>query len=143
MYVSTQEKRIEALNRLEELCKTYNMNDILVAKLQNNEVYVSYDMGVKSMYSDDRYVRIVKKFEEDNSAVVYHVIESKTPEEIITLSILFVSDLKNSWESEKIQPDNKVKAFVSTVDDNMGGGFGNDIVPIKLYLNNGHLTRLA
>lgn len=143
MNASTAEKRIEALDRLEELCKRYNISSDLVSKLQNNEIYVSYGMGVKSIYSDDRYVRIVQKFEEENNAVAYHVIETMSPEETITLSILFVSDLKNSWEREKIQPDNKVPAFVSTVDDYMGGGFGNDIMTIKLYLNNGHLTRLA
>ena len=65
MYVSTGEKKLEALDRLEALCKTYNLGGNLVAKLQNNEVFVSYDLGLKSMYSDDRYVKIVKKFEEE------------------------------------------------------------------------------
>ena len=143
MNIGKGENRLEAINRLHEICEVYHLGNEPVEKFTNNKICCSSELSVKSLFVDDRYVKIVNKFEEDNNAMVYMALESGAMDGFPTLSLLYVSDFKGEWKKEKLQPDGEILAYESVVDDQMEGGFGNNIVSIKLSSVGGRLIKLT
>ncbi len=143
MNIEKGEKRLEAINRLHALSEAFHLGNEALDKFNNNKICVSSETSVKSLFVDDRYVRIVNKFEQDNNALVYMALESGAMEGFLTLSLLYVSDFKGEWKKESLQPNGEILAYESVVDDQMEGGFGNDTVSIKLSSVGGRLIKLA
>lgn len=143
MNIEKGEKRLEAINRLHEICEVFHLGSEPVDKFNNNKICVSSESGIRSLHVDDRYVKIVNRFEEANNALVYMVLESGATEGFLTLSMLYVGDYKGEWKKEKLQLNGEILAHESVVDDQMEGGFGNDTVPIKLSSIGGRLIKLT
>ena len=143
MNIAKFDKWGEALDRMQELCDRFRLGNDLVDKLRAEELYYSAEFSIKSIQADDRYRNFVRSFETDHNALVYHVIESVKPEGSTILTLLFVSDFKGNWEKERIKPDGTIFAYEGLVDDSMSGGFGNDIVEVKIEGMGGHLVRIG
>lgn len=92
----------EALYRLSELEKLYGLNPKVREYFSDGRLYYSYLTGggymgsIDTINYDKRYAEIVRKFEEETSFLVYHVIEHED-----TVSLLFVSDDYSQWQEER------------------------------------------
>ena len=97
MNVSMENKKAEAINRMKtlDLFKPY-----IMAFEKRGKIYLSEPTGgVYEFDADVELVAKVKEFEEENNALVYHVIHS------ITIfgelyNFLYVSDYKEEWEMD-------------------------------------------
>ncbi len=143
MNIGKFDKWGEALDRMGELCDRFRLGNELVDKLRAEKLYYSAEFSIKSIQADDRYLSMVRGFEESHNALVYHVIESIKPEGSTILTLLFVSDFKGNWENERIKPDGTIFAYEGLVDDSVSGGFGNDTVEVKIEGTGGHLVRIG
>ncbi len=100
--ISKEAKKEEAVKRLEELTKTFNLRPNNILKyFKEDKLYYSYItckglLGtIDTINYDKRYAEVVGRFEEEYDCLVYHVIETGN-----TIALLFVSDNKEEWEFE-------------------------------------------
>ena len=87
---------------------------------------------------DKQYAGIVREFESERSAYVYHVIETKLQSGVVLLSLLFVSDHQEDWVTEKLEK-NSIFSYSCDIEDS---GFG-DMCWIYLDAPFGYLMRIG
>jgi hypothetical protein len=103
-----KEVKAETIDRIKALIDKYNLNSNVLKYFRKGQVYYSYLTAMGMMGSidtisyDKEYEQAVKDFETENKGyVVYHAIESITPQGKL-LSLLYTSDNKENWECERL-----------------------------------------
>lgn len=94
MRVSTEEKREEALKRLELLGVMKNVVRDFKKDVLNQSEQIGY-----LYWLDDKQKKIVEEFEKEHDALVYHVIHQYTNIGEL-LNFLYVSDCKEEWQMD-------------------------------------------
>lgn len=103
MKISREEKKKEALARLEALTDKFDLNPHIFDYFEEGRLYYSYRtagglMGsIDTIQYDERYAKLAQKFEKQRDWLVYHAIESGK-----TLALLYVSDHEEDWEMERL-----------------------------------------
>ena len=128
--ISKEAKKEEAVKRLEELTKTFNLRPNNILKyFKEDKIYYSYitckgPLGtIDTINYDKRYAEVVDRFEEEYDCLVYHVIETGN-----TIALLFVSDNKEEWEFETLFCGQYVFAYVCNFDNPDYSEFGDIII---------------
>lgn len=122
MNVSIEKKKAEAIKRMKTL-DLYKPYITLFEK--DNQIFLSEMTGGVYEFSDDEeLVAKVKAFEEENNALVYHVIRTMTTFGEL-YNFLYVSDYEEEWEmdNEDIK-DGYALAYVWNKTDEWCSEFG-------------------
>lgn len=122
MNVSIEIKKAEAINRMKALdLYTPYINEFK----KNDKIFLSEMTGGVYEFDDDADLNAkVKEFEEENNALVYHVIRTMTVFGEL-YSFLFVSDYKQEWEIENdYLQDGYTLAYVWNKTDEWCSEFG-------------------
>ena len=145
MTVTTVEIKEEAINRIKTLTETCNLNSNVLKYFKEGKKYYSYLTAGGFLGSIDTisynkvYEQAVKKFEKDHpNYLVYHAIETITANEKL-LSLLYVSDMKEDWESERLQSDNFIMSYVVNLNNPKLSEFGD--IFIDAFGESGALIR--
>ena len=99
---------IEAQRRMHTLIDQFSLNPKLLRYLKEDKLYYSYRVAgwasIDSITYNPKYSKAVKDFEETTGNLVYHVVESRVlvPEEVILLTMLFVSPREENWPGETL-----------------------------------------
>lgn len=116
--ISKEAKKEEAVKRLEELTKTFNLRPNILKYFKEDKLYYSYItckglLGtIDTINYDKRYAEVVDRFAEEYDCLVYHVIETGN-----TIALLFVSNNKEGWEFETLCCGQYVFAYVCNFDN--------------------------
>lgn len=94
------EKKEEAIRRMQAICDKYEIGNKLVEYLKEGRVYYSYVYSMDVINYNERYANIVRAFEEEHNAYVYHAVEAFDPDCGTLLSLLYVSDIREDWKQE-------------------------------------------
>ena len=90
--ISKEAKKEEAVKRLEELTKTFNLRPNILKYFKEDKLYYSYItckglLGtIDTINYDKRYTEVVDRFEEEYDCLVYHVILALAFEILISSS---------------------------------------------------------
>jgi hypothetical protein len=90
--ISKEAKKEEAVKRLEELTKTFNLRPNILKYFKEDKLYYSYItckglLGtIDTINYDKRYAEVVDRFEEEYDCLVYHVILALAFEILISSS---------------------------------------------------------
>ena len=101
----------EALCRIDELTDTFDLNPKIKQYYKKGMLYYSYLTAdgmigsIDTIKYDERYPKVVKKFEKGGN-LVYHCVEHKD-----TLSCLFVGAVEDEWASERVHRG-KILAYI-------------------------------
>lgn len=115
-----EEIKNEAISRLEELSDELGLNPKVASYFAEGKLYYSYLTAggligsIDTINYDKRYADAVKEIEMLTGLSVYHVIETKINNNIL-LSMLYVSNHKEDWETQRLQ-DNYIFAIVCSPD---------------------------
>lgn len=122
MNVSMEIKKAEAIKRMQalDLYKPY-INEFKKA----NEIFMSeMTGGVYEFHDNEELKAKVKEFEEENNALVYHVIRTMTQFGEL-YSFLYVSDYDDEWQMDNDDiADGYAMAYVWNKTDDMFSEFG-------------------
>lgn len=145
MTVTKVEIKDEGINRIKTLIEKCNLNPNVLKYFNEDKVYYSYltaggFLGSIDIISYDKtYEQAVKEFETKHpNYLVYHAIESITTQGKL-LSLLYVSDDKEEWESERLQSDNFIMSYVLNLDNPDLSEFG--YIAIDGFMESGALVR--
>lgn len=144
MAVTSVEIKNEAINRIKTLIEKCNLNPNALKYFEEGKKYYSYLTGgflgsIDTISYDKAYEQAVKKFEiEHQDSLVYHVIETITLSGKF-LSLLYVSNEKEDWESERLQSDNAIMAYVLNLDNPKLSEFG--YITVEGFGESGALVR--
>lgn len=123
MLATKVEIKEEVINRIKTLIEKCNLNPNILNYFNEGKVYYSYltaggFMGSIDVISYDKnYEKAVKDFEAKHpNCQVYHAIESITSHGKL-LSLLYVSDDKEEWESERLESNNSIISYVLNFDN--------------------------
>lgn len=109
--VSREKQLNEGVKRLRKLCVMPNV----VTEFKEGKLNRS-DYGGILYWLDDKEAKMVKAFEKENNAVVYHVIKSYSQFGEL-YSLLFVSQYEDEWEMDNNDLDEDLTfAYVVNVD---------------------------
>lgn len=117
MNISKEEKRMEALARLNLMTKRFNLNPHIMDYFMDGKLYYSYltCMGligsIDTIQYHPEYAQAAKALEHQMDCLVYHAVEFED-----TLALLFVSDYRSDWEGERLQ-GTSVLAYVYNFSD--------------------------
>lgn len=121
-------KRMKALDMLEQPIKEFSEED---------KLNLSEGPGLLYWLNEEEQ-EMVKKFEEQNDAVVYHVIKSQSSIGLM-YSLLYVSQYLEEWEMDNDDLGNEqALAYVVNVNDPQSSEFGT----VGIHPTNGGLTRI-
>ena len=104
--MTKQQMALEAIGRIKELTRKYDLNPNILKYFKDGRVYYSYLTAggligsIDSITYDPRYEQAVHDLEEKYGYLVYHAIELGD-----YLSLLFVSPNKDEWEVERLCGD--------------------------------------
>ena len=140
-----KEVKAETISRIKTLIDKYDLNSNVLKYFRKGQVYYSYLTAMGMMGSIDtisynkEYEQVVKDFETENKGyVVYHAIESITPQGKL-LSLLYTSDDKENWECERLE-DNYLLAYVENFSEPNFSEFGD--IFIDRFGDSGALVRV-
>ena len=135
----------EAINRIKTLIEKCNLNPNVLKYFNEGKVYYSYltasgFMGsIDTISYDKDYENAVKDFDKKHpNCLVYHAIESITSHGKI-LSLLYVSDDKEEWESERLESNKSIMSYVFNLDNPKLSEFG--YIVIDGFMESGALVR--
>lgn len=144
MVATKVEIKKEAINRIKALIEKCNLNPNVLKYFNEGKVYYSYltaggFMGsIDTISYDKNYEKAVKDFEKKHDCIVYHAIESITTHGKL-LSLLYVSEDKEEWESERLESDNNIMSYVVNLDNPKLSEFG--YIAIDGFMKSGALVR--
>ena len=145
MAVTSVEIKNEAINRIKTLIEKCNLNPKVLNYFKEGKKYYSYLTAggflgsIDTISYDKAYEQALKKFEmEHPNYLVYHVIETITVSGKF-LSLLYVSNEKEDWESERLQSDNTIMSYVLNLDNPKLSEFG--YITIGAFGRSGALVR--
>ena len=135
----------EAINRINTLIEKCKLNQNVLKYFKEDKVYYSYltaggFMGsIDTISYDKNYEKAVKDFEiKHPNCLVYHAIESITTHGKL-LSLLYVSDDKEEWESERLENDNSIMSYIFNLDNSNLSEFG--YIVIDGFMESGAIVR--
>ena len=138
MNIPMEEKKQEALKRLEKLTEVFGLNPNIRKYFEEGRLYYSYLTGIvgciDTIEYDERYANCVKEFEESRNYLVYHVIETGD-----TIALLYVSDLEEEWEVEELYSKQYISAYVYDFSNPEHSEFGD----IAVTESGGALVRIG
>lgn len=145
MTVTSVEIKNEAISRIETFIEKCNLNPKVLKYFKEGKIYYSYLTAggflgsIDTISYDKAYEQAVKKFKiEHQDSLVYHVIETITLSGKF-LSLLYVSNEKKDWESERLQSDNAIMAYVLNLDNPELSEFG--YITVDRFGESGALVR--
>ncbi len=138
VHISLREKKEEGIKRMQNLCDAFNLGDKLVNYLKEDKLYYSYAYSMDTINYDERYAKLVRDFEEERNAYVYHVIEAKLQNGLTLLSLLFVSDYRTDWDTEQLE-GNSIFTYTCCIEED---GY-EDMGWIKVDAPMGYLMRIG
>lgn len=145
MVATEVEIKDEAINRIKTLIEKCNLNPNVLKYFNEDKVYYSYLTGsgfigsIDTISYDKNYEKSVKDFETKHpDCLVYHAIETITTHGKL-LSLLYVSDKKEEWESERLESNNCIMSYVSNLDYPDLSEFG--CIIIDGFMGSGALVR--
>lgn len=145
MTVTKVEIKEEVINRIKALIEKCNLNPNVLKYFNEVKVYYSYltaggFMGsIDTISYDKNYEKAVRDFEKKHpDCLVYHAIESITAHGKL-LSLLYVSNDKEDWESERLESDNNIMSYVVNIDNPDLSEFG--YIAIDGFMKSGALVR--
>ncbi len=145
MKATKKEVRDEAINRIKTLIEKCKLNPNVLKYFNEGKVYYSYltaggFMGsIDTISYDKDYEKAVKDFEtKHQDYLVYHAIESITSKGKL-LSLLYVNADMEEWESESIDLNGTILAYVVNLDNSELSEFG--YISIKGFMESGALVR--
>lgn len=127
-----KEQKVEAIERLKILNKNFELlknvvndfekKDLLYFSEQTSLGGILYWCTKENGYNE--YVDLIKKFEEENNAIVYHAIHCYT-EFGELLNLLYVSQHKSEWKMDRTDLIKGVPfAYCYNLDDEWCSEFG-------------------
>ena len=133
--------KAEAMDRMKELKKVFDLNPKLVKYLEEGKLYYSYLVSglfgcIDTINYDKDYAEIVNVFQKETGNYVYHAIETKSAFGRL-LSLLYVSVDEERWPMQRLESD-YITAYVYNIDDEFG-----EYGDIFLTSDNGALLRKA
>ena len=145
MVATKMEIKEEAINRINTLIEKCNLNQKVMKYFNEGKVYYSYltaggFMGsIDTISYDKNYEKAVKDFEAKHSdCIVYHAIESITAHGKL-LSLLYVGDDNEEWETERLDSNNNIMSYVFNLDNPDLSEFG--YIAIDSFMKSGALVR--
>lgn len=145
MVVTKVEIMEEAINRIKTLIEKCNLNPNVLKYFEEGKKYYSYLTAggflgsIDTMSYNKDYEQAVKMFEMKNpNYLVYHAIETITVHGKL-LSLLYVGENKEDWESERLQSDNFIMSYVLNLDKPKLSEFG--YISIDTFGESGALIR--
>lgn len=136
-----EEQRKEAIKRLKNLTKEYNLKSIILEEFETNEkIYFSEDVllgataKIEELSKNQNFMDVVSNFEKEHNALVYHCIS--IPKSILgklsiyggTLSLLYVGNDKKQWELEEVSKNGCMYAYGYNLDKEEYSEFGDIFV---------------
>lgn len=135
----------EAISRIKTLIEKCNLNPNILIYFKDGKIYYSYLTAggflgsIDTISYDKAYEQAVKKFEKEHpDFVVYHVVETITVSGKF-LSLLYVSNDKENWESERLQDDKAIMTYVLNLNNPKLSEFG--YITIDGFGKSGALVR--
>lgn len=125
-------QNMEAIKRLKILEKHYLLYDEVLEKFKKEKtIFYSQNAGgtlggiLFYLHNEKNFVKIVKKFEEDNNALVYHCLLTHTQFGDI-LDMLYVSDEVDTWSQDckELQKEEKTLVYAVNLTNNIDSEFG-------------------
>ena len=145
MTVTKVEIKEEAINRIKTLIEKCNLNPNVLKYFKEDKVYYSYLTAggflgsIDTISYEKTYEQAVKKFETNHpNYLVYHAIETITAHGKL-LSLLYVSDMKEDWESERLESNNSIMSYALNLDNPDLSEFG--YIAIDGFMESGALVR--
>lgn len=145
MVATKMEIKEEAINRIKALIEKCNLNPNVLKYFNEGKVYYSYltaggFMGsIDTISYDKNYEKAVKDFETKHpDCLVYHAIESITAHGKL-LSLLYVGDDNEEWETERLDSNNNIMSYVFNLDNHDLSEFG--YIAIDGFMKSGALVR--
>lgn len=145
MTTTKMEIKEEAINRIKALIEKCNLNQNVLKYFNEGKVYYSYltaggFMGsIDTISYDKNYEKAVKDFETKHpDCLVYHAIESITAHGKL-LSLLYVGDDNEEWETERLDSNNNIMSYVFNLDNHDLSEFG--YIAIDGFMKSGALVR--
>lgn len=145
MTTTKMEIKEEAINRIKALIEKCNLNPNVLKYFNEGKVYYSYltaggFMGsIDTISYDKNYEKAVKDFETKHpDYIVYHAIESITAHGKL-LSLLYVGDDNEEWETERLDSNNNIMSYVFNLDNPDLSEFG--YIAIDGFMKSGALVR--
>ncbi|MBR1528412.1 MAG: hypothetical protein IJ642_03790 [Oscillospiraceae bacterium] len=139
----TKKQKTEALLRLRELTKAFNLNPEIIRCFQEDKLYYSYLASgtfgcIDTINYDPSYAGIVQKFEQETGSLVYHAVETENMYGKL-LSLLYVSNekYKDEWNLQRLEKE-YIASYVWNINENFG-----EYGDIFLTSDNGALLRKA
>lgn len=114
MMVSREEKKTEALRRMQKMGYWGQARE---AFRKRNAVFVNEPPWGAVYDPEPELAEKIKKFEEENNALVYMVVRAFTAFGVMD-SLLYVSDYKEEWEMDDEDIDNKI-VMTYTINNDM------------------------
>lgn len=134
--VDTNKKKQEALLRLNQLEEKFHIDPIVKECFNNNELYFSDNTGkLRKLDSKPLFQKIVKDFEKKKDVVVYHCLYSETIYGNL-LSLLYVSNYEEDWETERVEQD-----YIFSYVENLGNPNNSEYGDIFITSKDGGLVR--
>lgn len=100
----------EAVERLKDLTKTFNLNNKLVEDFEIGKINCTLDGKLCDIKEYPKFKRLIKKFERINNAVVYYSFLTEF-QNMRVLVLLYVGHFPVSWEAEHVFYDDKIKKY--------------------------------
>ena len=145
MTTTKMEIKEEAINRINTLIEKCKLNPNVLKYFNEGKVYYSYltaggFMGsIDTISYDKNYEKAVKDFETKHpDYIVYHAIESITAHGKL-LSLLYVGDDNEEWETERLDSNNNIMSYVFNLDNPDLSEFG--YIAIDGFMKSGALVR--
>lgn len=145
MTTTKMEIKEEAINRINTLIEKCKLNPNVLKYFKEDKVYYSYltaggFMGsIDTISYDKNYEKAVKDFETKHpDYIVYHAIESITAHGKL-LSLLYVGDDNEEWETERLDSNNNIMSYVFNLDNPDLSEFG--YIAIDGFMKSGALVR--
>ena len=139
MKVTREEMKIEALKRIKELEKVFDLNPNIYEYFFNDKLYYSYLIcgtlgSIDTIKYNQNYEKLVNEFENKTNYLVYHVLEYGK-----SIAFLYVSNDDETWNYERLYANKYLYAYVCYLDDEDSCEYGDIIVTsssgalIRLY----------
>ncbi len=117
-----EEQRKEAISRIQELTKKFNLNNNMLEFFQNGKIYGLDYADVEDKKKEDRsklISNIIEKCQKEYNSVVYYfniVDVNFEGYDLDILSIFYVGQYKEDWENERLSENNEM--YILTYDLN-------------------------
>ena len=120
MNITNEQKKQEALERMKMLSLYPN----IIREFEKDGIVNMSENGGFLYWLDDEQKEFVSDFEEENNALVYHVIHNYT-EAGEMLTFLYVSDYEEEWEADRDDlKEGYTCAYVKNLDADWCSEFG-------------------